>query len=299
MTSGRSAVPGWMQSVLLPLLLAAALVPLVSFTRLGPAAAVGFRSFADYGQQTIQLSDPLPSELELFPLDMPPTPGPVVALFLHLRVELDPSSPPGTLAVADRRADGSALLLRIRWVPEPNGGYLEWDTFDLFVGPRRGIVLGPAVELVLANVVPDDWRRPGPAPLTLQFERDGALRVRSVVIFPDSGIEIARRELPSLRLSVAAPRNPPRAGEQFELRVQVAPRGRTPPRLARLELLPSPCVRSASGEPSLTWSNLTRATSVRLRLERLTAEACSFQLGWSTEQASGVVTVQLARAEES
>ncbi|MCX2728287.1 hypothetical protein OO015_12380 [Thermomicrobium sp. 4228-Ro] len=286
-------------TVFLPLLLAALLVPLVSFTRFGPAAAVGFRSFADYGLRTVQLSDPLPSQLELFPLDLPPTPGPVVTLFLHLRVELDPAGPPGTLSVWDQRAGGSALLLRVRWSPEPTGGILEWDTLDLFAGPRQGFVLGPAVELVLANIVPDGWRQPGTAPLTLHFEREGPVRVRSVLVYPDSGIEIARRGLPSLWVSVAAPRDPPPVGAPFELRVHLAPRGRTPPRRARLELLPSPCVRSASGASSLAWSDLTQATTVRLQLERLTAEPCSFQLGWGTESSSGTITVQLGRAEES
>ncbi|MCS7051806.1 MAG: hypothetical protein NZL87_09340 [Thermomicrobium sp.] len=299
MTNEGSGTLGRITIALLPALAAALLVPLVSCTRLGPAAAVGFRSFADSGRQTIRLSDPLPSAFELFPLDLPPTPGPVVTLFLHLRIELDPSSPPGTLSVWDQRAGASALLLRVRWSPEPTGGMLEWDTLDLFAGPRRGMVLGPSVELVLANIVPDDWRRPGTAPLSLHFAREGPIRVRSVLVYPDSGIEIARRGPPALWVSVAAPRDPPPVGTPFELRVHLAPRGRTPPRVARLELLPSPCVRSASGEPSLAWSNFARATSVRLRLERLTTEPCSFQLAWNTEQASGTVTVQLPRSEES
>jgi len=299
MTGGRSTAADRLTTVFLPLLLAAVLVPLVSFTRFGPTATVGFRSFADYGLSAVQLSDPLPSQLELFPLDLPPTPGPVVTLFLHLRVELDPASPPGTLSVWDQRAGGSALLLRVRWSLQPTGGILEWDTLDLFAGPRQGFVLGPSVELVLANIVPDGWRQPGTAPLTLHFEREGPVRVRSVVVYPDSGIEIARRGLPSLWVSVAAPRDPPPAGAPFELRVHLAPRGRTPPRRAQLELLPSPCVRSAGGEPSLVWSNLTQAITVQLQLERLTAEPCSFQLSWGTESSSGIVTVQLGRAEES
>ena len=299
MTGGRSTVADRLTTVFFPLLLAALLVPLVAFTRFGPAAAVGFRSFADYGLSTVQLSDPLPSQLELFPLDLPPTPGPVVTLFLHLRVELDPASPPGTLSVWDQRAGGSALLLRVRWSPEPTGGILEWDTLDLFAGPRQGFVLGPSVELVLANIVPDGWRQPGTAPLTLHFEREGPVRIRSVVVYPDSGIEIARRGLPSLWVSVAAPRDPPPAGAPFELRVHLAPRGRTPPRRAQLELLPSPCVRSAGGASSLAWSDLTQAITVRLQLERLTAEPCSFQLSWGTDSSSGIVTVQLGRAEES
>jgi len=237
-------------TVLLPLLLAALLVPLVSFTRFGPAAAVGFRSFADYGLPAIQLSDPPPSELELFPLDLPPTPGPVVTLFLHLRVELDPASPPGTLSVWDQRAGGSALLLRVRWSPDPTGGLLEWDTVDLFAGPRRGFVLGHTLELVLANVVPDDWRRAGTFPLTLHFEREGALRVRSVLVYPDSGIEIARRGLPSLWVSVAAPRDPPPVGAPFELRVHLAPRGRILPARAQPEIhqsLRGPARRQGGG----------------------------------------------------
>jgi len=299
MTGGRSAAADRLTTVFFPLLLAAVLVPLVAFTRFGPTATVGFRSFADYGLSAVQLSDPLPSQLELFPLDLPPTPGPVVTLFLHLRVELDPASPPGTLSVWDQRAGGSALLLRVRWSPEPTGGILEWDTLDLFAGPRQGFVLGPSVELVLANIVPDGWRQPGTAPLTLHFEREGPVRVRSVVVYPDSGIEIARRGLPSLWVSVAAPRDPPPAGAPFELRVHLAPRGRTPPRRAQLELLPSPCVRSADGASSLGWSDLTQAPTVQLQLERLTAEPCSFQLSWGTESSSGIVTVQLGRAEES
>ncbi len=299
MTGGRSAAADRLTTVFFPLLLAAVLVPLVAFTRFGPTATVGFRSFADYGLSAVQLSDPLPSQLELFPLDLPPTPGPVVTLFLHLRVELDPASPPGTLSVWDQRAGGSALLLRVRWSPQPTGGILEWDTLDLFAGPRQGFVLGPSVELVLANIVPDGWRQPGTAPLTLHFEREGPVRIRSVLVYPDSGIEIARRGLPSLWVSVAAPRDPPPAGAPFELRVHLAPRGRTPPRRAQLELLPSPCVRSADGEPSLVWSNLTQAITVQLQLERLTAEPCSFQLSWGTESSSGIVTVQLGRAEES
>ena len=299
MTGGRSTAADRLTTVFLPLLLAAVLVPLVSFTRFGPTATVGFRSFADYGLSAVQLSDPLPSQLELFPLDLPPTPGPVVTLFLHLRVELDPASPPGTLSVWDQRAGGSALLLRVRWSLQPTGGILEWDTLDLFAGPRQGFVLGPSVELVLANIVPDGWRQPGTAPLTLHFEREGPVRVRSVVVYPDSGIEIARRGLPSLWVSVAAPRDPPPAGAPFELRVHLAPRGRTPPRRAQLELLPSPCVRSAGGASSLAWSDLTQAITVRLQLERLTAEPCSFQLSWGTESSSGIVTVQLGRAEES
>mgnify|MGYP001373359566 FL=1 len=299
MTGGRSTAADRLTTVFLPLLLAAVLVPLVSFTRFGPTATVGFRSFADYGLSAVQLSDPLPSQLELFPLDLPPTPGPVVTLFLHLRVELDPASPPGTLSVWDQRAGGSALLLRVRWSLQPTGGILEWDTLDLFAGPRQGFVLGPSVELVLANIVPDGWRQPGTAPLTLHFEREGPVRVRSVVVYPDSGIEIARRGLPSLWVSVAAPRDPPPAGAPFELRVHLAPRGRTPPRRAQLELLPSPCVRSAGGASSLAWSDLTQAITVRLQLERLTAEPCSFQLSWGTESNSEIVTVQLGRAEES
>ena len=299
MTGGRSAAADRLTTVFFPLLLAAVLVPLVSFTRFGPTATVGFRSFADYGLSAVQLSDPLPSQLELFPLDLPPTPGPVVTLFLHLRVELDPASPPGTLSVWDQRAGGSALLLRVRWSLQPTGGILEWDTLDLFAGPRQGFVLGPSVELVLANIVPDGWRQPGTAPLTLHFEREGPVRVRSVVVYPDSGIEIARRGLPSLWVSVAAPRDPPPAGAPFELRVHLAPRGRTPPRRAQLELLPSPCVRSAGGASSLAWSDLTQAITVRLQLERLTAEPCSFQLSWGTESNSEIVTVQLGRAEES
>jgi hypothetical protein len=299
MTGGRSTVADRLTTVFLPLLLAAVLVPLVSFTRFGPTAAVGFRSFADYGLPAIQLSDPLPNQFELFPLDLPPTPGPVVTLFLHLRVALDPTSPPGTLSVWDQRAGGSALLLRVRWSPDPTGGVLEWDTVDLFAGPRRGFVLGHTLELVLANVVPDDWRRPGTFPLSLHFEREGALRVRSMLVYPDSGIGIARRGLPSLWVSVAAPRDPPPVGAPFELRVHLAPRGRTPPRQAQLELLPSPCVRSAGGASPLAWSDLTQATTVRLQLERLTAEPCSFQFVWGTESSSGSITVQLGRAEES
>lgn len=271
-------------------------VALQTVTGSEPGAGIGFRPLAPASTAPLSLNNPAPeATLDLGPVSLPRGAEPVVTLVLSLRIELDPTSPPGTLALWDERGGSSAILLRVRWKPHPSGSLVEWDTLDLFEGARRGQVLDHRLELTVRNIVPDDWRRPSTAPLRLHLSRDPALRVRQVAILAGSGVELARRGPASIALQVAVPRQLPPPGEPLTLRLLLAPRGRAVPQHVRLEVLPSPCVETPS---PLAWDRIERPVVASLSLVRRELGPCTVSLSWTAGGHGDTVNVSLPVARE-
>jgi hypothetical protein len=254
----------------------------------------GYWSLADLAATKLDLREPEDGTYAIASVSLPPSDQAYVAVWLHYLIEVDPSSGPGEVLLWDDRAGGSATLVRLRWYPGPSGGYLEWDTLDVFRGLRRGIVLAPLFEVTVHNLVPVDWLASGDVPLLLRLERHGAVRLSRLSVLADSGVEIARRGPPRLDLVVAIPRRPVEAEQEISISVLGHNPGREPLRDVVMRLRSAPCATIVSEQGERRWPQVRRAVSATFRLRITTAGRCPATLEWGARGSGDVLSLTIA-----
>lgn len=248
----------------------------------------GYWSLADLAAPGLDLHSPEDGAYIIANISLPPTNGAYVAVSLHYLIEVDPSSGPGELLLWDERAGGSATLVRLRWYPGQPSGYLECDTLDVFRGLRRGIMLGPRLELAVHNLVPIDWLASGNLPLVLRVERHGGIRLSRLSVLPDSGVEIARRGPPRLDLVVAVPRGEVEAGREISIRALGYNPGREPLQDVVLRLRADPCATVVPDLGEARWPQVGRVVAATFRL-RVAAGHCPLALEWGGRGSGGIL----------
>lgn len=257
----------------------------------GQPPHAGFWSLARLGASGLDLTDPADGAYELATVTLPPGERWCVSVALAYQIELDPASPPGQLSLWDERAGASATLLRLRWHPTSTGGYLEWDTLDLFRGLRRGLVLGPALTIVVHNLVPDDWRAPASAPLRLYIERRGPVRVQRLIVSPASGVELARRGPARLDLLAVVARQRTGTEDRFTVHVLGHNPGREPLEDVVLRLRNEQCPTTVIDPAEQRWERVERQLVTRFLLQHAASTPCVLLLEWGARGNSGVLPV--------
>lgn len=107
---------------------------------------------------------------------------------------------------------------------------VTWNSFDLLRGWNEGTATSHRTVLDSRNYLPYRGVRPGRNTFTVTVRRAGALRVKRLRVFADSGIEVSRRSPARLALEPVLPRGPIRAGQTFEVGYRLANRGDRPAR---------------------------------------------------------------------
>lgn len=253
----------------------------------------GYWSLADLAATGLDLREPKDGTYAIANVALPPSGRAYVAVWLHYLIEVDPSSGPGEVLVWDERAGGSATLVRLRWHPGPSGGYLEWDTLDVFRGLRRGLVLAPLFEVTVHNLVPVDWLASGDFPLVLRVERYGAVRLRRLAVLPDSGVEVARRGPPRLELVLALPRPPIEVEQELAIRVLGHNLGREPLRDVVMRLRSAPCATVVPDQAERRWSRVSTAVAATFRLRVTAAGRCQVFLEWGARGSGNVLPLTI------
>lgn len=150
---------------------------------------------------------------------------------LHFKIRFTPGSV-GYAAVGASPAGGAAAL--VEFVPE--GAGMTWSTFSLIDGAVRGVTRSREVELRYMNYMTVHGGTPGRHRLVFWERHSDGMRVESVQIYPDSGIEYSPLGPARLVVSAHGPGRRVQVGETFDLRVRLKNVGERSAKYATISL---------------------------------------------------------------
>jgi hypothetical protein len=144
---------------------------------------------------------------------------------LDLRLVLDPTSGNGLAYVSALTNGRAAAQVKLETRRGAAGLETTWSTVGLLDGRVERTTSARTIEVRFRNYLQLAGVKPGRNLLTFQLERYGDVKLRSVRILPDSGIEVSPLSPARVRLEVRLPEGEVAAGDRFTVRYRLTNAG--------------------------------------------------------------------------
>lgn len=144
---------------------------------------------------------------------------------LHLRLALDPGSGNGLAYVSALTNGRAAAQVKLETRRGAAGLQTTWSTVGLLNGRVERTTSARTIEVRFRNYLQLAGVKPGRNVLMFQLERYGAVKLRSVRILPDSGIEVSPLSPARVRLEVTLHEREIAARDRFAVRYRLTNAG--------------------------------------------------------------------------
>jgi len=136
---------------------------------------------------------------------------------LHLNIEVADNSGQGSAIVSALTNDRASAQIRFDVDGEGESFSMTWDSVDLLNGYIEEATASHDVEVRFSNYLPFAGVGPGQNVLTFKLEQFRDIRISSIRVLDDSGIEYTPLSPPKLELNPTLPDNRVKLGDVFEI----------------------------------------------------------------------------------
>ncbi len=145
---------------------------------------------------------------------------------LHFRITFEQKAGTGGVLVSGLTNRRSAAQIKFDIPIRGRRALIHWNTLDYIRGYQEHMTRSRTIDVRFVNYVQFAGVRPGRNSFAVQYERFGMLGVKSLVVLPDSGIEVTSLSPARLKMHVSNPPTQVRRGSDFAITYTLTNTGR-------------------------------------------------------------------------